>query len=100
MQSYYGSSPAAKGFEFTQWQGELRLPKGITGAGNGKIPFSGSGHQKEYAFRWTTEVRLTKALKIAWAGNQEYRQSKLGIELVANTTKNVFQESWEYCLRG
>jgi hypothetical protein len=37
MQSYYGSSPAAKRFEVTQCQRELQLPKGIVRTGNGQI---------------------------------------------------------------
>jgi len=43
MQSYYGSSPAAKRFEVTQWQRELQLPKGIVRTWNAQILCRGCG---------------------------------------------------------
>jgi hypothetical protein len=46
MQSYYGTSPAAKGFEVAQCESELKLPEGIAGTRNGKIP-AGGGRQKQ-----------------------------------------------------
>ena len=51
MESYYGSSPAAKRFEVTQCQRELQLPKGIVRTRNAQILCRGCGQLQEESFR-------------------------------------------------
>ena len=47
MQSYYGSSPAAKRFEITRCERELQLPEGVVRAWNGEVLRWGRGQQQE-----------------------------------------------------
>jgi hypothetical protein len=50
MQSYYGTSPAAKGFEVALCESELPWPEGIAGTRNGKIPDWGGSQKQEESF--------------------------------------------------
>jgi hypothetical protein len=60
MQSYYGTSPAAKGFEVAQRKSELQLPEGIVGTRNGKIPLGAAVKNKKSPFRRAAQIdRLT-----------------------------------------
>ena len=60
MQSYYGSSPAAKRFEITRCERELQLPEGVVRAWNGEVLRWGRGQQQEESFRGAALVRLAR----------------------------------------
>src|SRR6266699_1162737 len=65
MQSYYGSSPAAKRFEVTRCERELQLPEGVVHAWNGEVLRWGRGQQQEESFRGAALVDLPDGMKIS-----------------------------------
>jgi hypothetical protein len=60
MQSYYGSSSAAKRFKVTLCERELRLPEGIVRAWNGEVLRWGRGQQQEESFSRGRSGRLAR----------------------------------------
>src|SRR5260370_5851326 len=90
MQSYYGSSLAAKGFEVTECQRELQLSKGIVRTWDGKVFCRGCGQQQEDSFRRAAHVGLPDGVKIAWTGSQQDRQAQRGFEPLANPAEYHF----------
>src|SRR6266403_5930869 len=64
MQSYYGSSAAAKRFEVTLCECELQLPEGVVRAWNGEVLRWGRGQQQEESFRGAALVDLPDGMKI------------------------------------
>jgi hypothetical protein len=87
MQSYYGSLPVAKRFEFTQREGELQLPEGIVGTGNSKILRRRSGQHQEDTFRRSAQINLANGLEIARARRQQGWQAQGGFEAIPNAPK-------------
>src|SRR5260370_24066986 len=85
MQSYYGSSPAAKRFEVTQCQRKLQLPKGIVRTWNTQILYRGCGQLQEESFRRAALVDLSDGMKITGTGSYQHRQAQSGFEPPTNS---------------
>src|SRR5258706_14618749 len=85
MQSYYGSSPAAKRFEVTQCQRKLQLPKGIVRTWNTQILYRGCGQLQEESFRRAALVDLSDGMKITGTGSYQHRQAQRGFEPLTNS---------------
>src|ERR1700674_1996092 len=90
MQSYYGSSPAAKSFEVTLCERELQLPEGIVRAWNGKIVRWGRGQQQEESFRGAALVDLPDGMKIRRTRSCQDRPPKCGFEPLTNPAEYYF----------
>ena len=92
MQSYYGSSPAAKRFEITRCERELQLPEGVVRAWNGEVLRWGRGQQQEESFRGAALVRLAR-----WYEDKKDQKSpapagrpKCGFEPLTNPAEHYF----------
>src|SRR5216684_3209804 len=99
MQSYYGSLPVAKRFEFTLCEGELQLSKGIFSARNGKILQRGGGQQQEESFRGATLVYLSDGIKIIRTRSNQQRQAERGFKPLANPAEYYFLGLPKACKR-
>src|SRR5258708_29148835 len=75
MQSYYGSSPAAKRFEFTLCERGLQLSKGIVSPWNEKILHCSRGHQKKKPFRRAALVDPSEGMKLSRPRSYQHRQA-------------------------
>src|SRR6267378_1201036 len=90
MQSYYGSSPAAKRFEVTQCQRKLQLPKGIVRTWNTQILCRGCSQLQEESFRRGALVDLSDGMKITGTGSYQHRQVQCGFEPLTNPPDYYF----------
>jgi hypothetical protein len=90
MQSYYGSSPAAKRFEVALCKRELQLPKRIIRAGNGKILLRRRGQQQEKSLRRAALVGLSDGVKIAGTRSYQHRKAQRGFALFTNAARYHF----------
>ncbi len=90
MQSYYGSSAAAKRFEVTLCECELQLPEGVVRAWNGEVLRWGRGQQQEESFRGAALVDLPDGMKIRRTRSYQHRQAQSGFEPVTNPAEYDF----------
>ena len=95
MQSYYGSSPAAKRFEVTLCERELLPPEGVVRAWNGEVLRRGRGQQQEESFRGAALVDLPDGMKIRRTRSYQHRQPRCGFEPLTNPAEYYFGASPE-----
>ena len=90
MQSYYGSSPAAKRFEVTLCERELQLPEGVVRAWNGEVLRWGHGSATGRVLSRGRPGRLARRYEDKKDQEFPARQPECGFEPLTNPAEYYF----------